>query len=103
MDRLDDRVARAYEGATVNLLADDLRAEVLLTIAADDEPRLYFSKVGTVQELAAIAATLVDSGMKLAAEHGVTLTVGGPGGQRIEFPPPQRAEPRTVAPKEVTP
>ena len=82
----------------MNLLAPDLRAEVLVTIDAEGEPRVYYSKVGSLNEVGLIAATLVDSGMKIAAEHGITLTVGGPNGQRIEFPPPQVATPRAVVP-----
>ena len=82
----------------MNLLAADLKAEVLLTIDETGEPRIYYSKVGSMNELGLIAATLVDAGMKLAAEHNITLTGGGPGGQRIEFPPPQMPAPRPAPP-----
>ena len=80
----------------VNLLAPNLKAEILLTIAEDGEPRIYYSKVASINDLGQIAACLVDSGMKLAAEYGITLTIGH-GGQRIELAPP-RVPPSAVTP-----
>jgi len=83
----------------VNLLAEDNKAEILLLINATGEPRLYYSKVGTMNELGMIAATLVDAGMKLAAEHGITLTIGRHDGQRIELAPPGAPPPLAVEEK----
>ncbi len=85
-------------GITVNLLAPDLKCEIVLTIDHEGESRIFYSKPSSRNDLGLIAAKLVDAGMMLAAEHGITLTLGGPGGQRIEFPPPQAPGPRAVAP-----
>jgi len=69
----------------MNLLADDLQAEVLLTLDAEGEPRLYYSKQREMGALVRIAFALVQSGINMAREHGITLGVDLAPGKRLQL------------------
>lgn len=55
------------------LLKAPLRYEIMITVDTDGAPKVFYNKLDTPQDIAAVVNALIGAGVQLAQDHGIRI------------------------------